>query len=124
MRARLLLPGGLALALGACANLPSGGRNGVRLVSDPPGAAVTTSFGASCTTPCVVQAPRDQDFEAVFERQGRTVRINVRSVPIQMRGVDVGNFRVGLNQGGGGIQDPLGRFNREHVPNPVVVRME
>jgi len=124
-----LAPLVLALTLGACANLPSGSMNAVRFVSDPPGARVTTSFGATCTTPCTLQAPRADDFAAAFELPGhRTQTVQIQSVEPRVGGPVRGSFggfdvRVGFADRSD-VMDPTGRFRREHTPNPVSVRLE
>lgn len=115
-----------ALPLAACANLPSGGRNTVRFISEPEGALATTSLGPSCTTPCRLSISRLEEFSVTFTLDGhepRTVNVVSRE-PALSGGVrtEVGGIgvRVGLiNQSS--MQDPTGQFRREHTPNPVEV---
>lgn len=66
VRASLLL----SLALISCTTVGPGGTDEQwRVVSMPGGGVVSTSFGASCRTPCNVRIP-DEAFEIAIEREG------------------------------------------------------
>lgn len=121
------LAGALTAALAACANLPSGGRQTMRFLSQPEGALVTTSLGPSCTTPCSLQMSRFDGFEAMFTRPGYASRkIVVASIfsPDRGNGVTiVPGIRIGVAERNT-LADPGANFRRELLPNPVEATLE
>jgi hypothetical protein len=123
---RALLACAALLGASGCAGLPSGGRNTVRFVSDPPGALATTSLGPSCTTPCALAISRLDDFEVSFALAGHATRsVRVRSVEQETPGIrsEVGGVTVRF----GTIERPdlqdQRQFRRIHAPNPVEVAL-
>lgn len=113
------------VALASCTNLPSGGRNTVRFITEPAGALATTSLGPSCTTPCALPISRLDNFSVTFTLDGHESRtVDVASIEPRLSGgmrvTEVGGYgvRVGLVNNSS-MQDPAGNFRREHTPNPV-----
>ena len=58
-------------ALGGCATVVRGGNTDVSVVSEPPGATVKTTTGASCSpTPCSLHVSRRETFTATVSKPG------------------------------------------------------
>lgn len=117
----------LTAGLAGCASLPSGGRNTVRFITEPPGAVARTSIGQSCTTPCALSISRLDPFSVTFELAGHEpVTVNVLSTEPPSEGLrtNVGGMgvRVGLSDGTV-AGDPGFQFRRVHQPNPVEARL-
>ncbi|GMG85445.1 hypothetical protein LNKW23_46650 [Paralimibaculum aggregatum] len=115
------LPVALALPLlGGCATITRGASEDVRFVSDPPGAAVTTTTGAGCTTPCEISIARRETFTATFRMEGREERVFVDTVVAGGGAAGVaGNLLFG-GLIGIGVDAATGAA-LDHVPNPVRV---
>lgn len=120
---------GCGLLLASCANLPSGGRNTVRFITEPEGALARTSLGQTCTTPCALSISRLDPFTVTFEKDGfEPVTINVASTEPSAPGVrtNVGGVgvRFGVADTGGAVPgDANFQFRRVHQPNPVEARL-
>ncbi|OQW52655.1 hypothetical protein [Candidatus Raskinella chloraquaticus] len=126
-RGRWCLAGLIMAVLAGCANLPSGGRQPVRFLSQPEGALVTTSLGPSCVTPCTLDLSRFDGFEAVFTKAGyASGKVLVASIfsPGRSDGVTIApGIRFGLTERNS-LSDPGANFRRELVPNPVQIVLE
>ena len=117
----------MVLLLSACANLPSGGRQTVRLVSQPEGALATTSLGPSCVTPCALEMSRFDGFAVTFTKSGYASQtVNVASIlsPGRSDGVTLApSIRFGLSDRNS-LSDAGANFRRELLPNPVAVTLD
>ncbi len=107
------------ISLSACATVIRGNNETVSFTSSPQGAAVSTSTGVRCTTPCDAKVRRKHDFDARFILNGeaRTVNVDAKtSVPV-VAGAVVGNailggiIGIGVDIGTGAL--------KSHAPNPV-----
>lgn len=58
------------LGLGGCATLDHGTLDDVPVVTDPPGATVTSTTGTICTSPCTVSGPRRDSFGITIAKPG------------------------------------------------------
>lgn len=59
------------VALSGCATVVRGGNTNVSVVSEPPGATVKTTTGASCSpTPCSLHVSRKETFTATVSKPG------------------------------------------------------
>ncbi|MES2906249.1 MAG: hypothetical protein V4691_04390 [Pseudomonadota bacterium] len=113
-----------SLVLCSCASAPSGGRETVRFVSNPEGATMTASNGVTCVTPCTAQIRRDEDFTAVFTKEGfATIDVPVHTQSMDERkSYSLGPLNVGYETSSV-VADPTGIYNKEHTPNPVMAEM-
>lgn len=72
---------GTSLLLAGCATITRGNSQDYLLDSKPQGATVTLSTGESCVTPCRIERPRREMFEATFRLDGHdsaTVLVETR----------------------------------------------
>ena len=114
----IILLTGAALLTSGCATVTRGKSEQVQFTSVPSGAVVSTTMGASCTTPCSLEVLRKQAFNASFQHRGQTriVKVITKS---QGEGVaaGVGNVLIG---GVVGVAVDAGTgATLDHVPNPV-----
>lgn len=109
-----------ALTTSACATVTRGKTEEVKFTSAPSGAAVTTSMGASCTTPCIMTVKRKQAFSAAFQRgqQKRMVKVAVKT---SGEGVAAGAGNIFAGGLIGVAVDAGSGATLDHVPNPVHV---
>ena len=114
----------LALTTANCATVTRGTTNQVQFVSEPPEAAVQTSLGHTCSTPCTIESSRKTEFVAVFEKPG----YRRESVPVQTRvaGSGAAGFAGNVIIGGivGMAADAATGATLEHYPNPVSVTLQ
>jgi hypothetical protein len=121
---RILVLGGGALALAACATVTRGTTNVVQFRTEPPGAFAITSMSQTCITPCTITVGRKDEFAVRFSLAGyKDATIEVRT---QIAGTGVlgvaGNAVIGGVIGVG--VDVVTGSALDHVPNPVVVTLE
>jgi hypothetical protein len=90
----------------------------VQFSSVPSGAVVTTTTGASCTTPCGLEMLRKQPFNATF-KQGGKVRVVKVVTKSQGEGVAAGVGNVLVGGIIGVAVDANSGATLDHVPNPV-----
>lgn len=123
---RYLLLSGILAAVSACANLPRGGQESVRFLSDPEGALATTNKNASCLTPCTLQFSRFEDFQVTFTKDGfASQTVNVASILGAGRadGIAIApGIRFGLAERNT-LSDAGANFRRQLLPNPVFVKL-
>lgn len=122
---RLWVPGCAAAAFGlaGCATLTRGLSDQVAVLSDPPGAAVTTTLGKGCTTPCSLDVRRDADFTVTVTKpgyQGRTVAVTTR---LSGSGAAVATENI-ATAGFGLAVDAATGATLEHVPGAVSVTLQ
>ena len=112
---------GPGLGLGGCATLSRGLDDEVAVVSEPPGAAVTSSVGATCAaTPCTLTVGRSAAFTVTVSKPGyasRTVdvatRISGTGAALATENIATAGLGLAVDAATGGAL--------EHVPNPVDV---
>lgn len=103
--------------LSACATIVRGSTNDVQFVSTPPGAAVRTTLGPGCTTPCTLKFARRDEFTAIFTLEGEERRVKVSTEVGEGGAAVVGNVLLG-GVIGAGVDVATGAA-LDHVPNPV-----
>lgn len=112
-----------ALGLAGCATLSRGTVDAVAVVSDPPGATVTTSLGIRCAaTPCTLAVNRDTVFTVTIARAGYATR----TVPVTTRIAGAGAALATENIATGGlglVVDATTGAALEHVPPTVDVTL-
>ena len=109
--------------LGGCATLARGTTDEVAVISEPAGAAVTTSIGSGCpATPCTLDVARDAVFDVTVSKPG----YGSRTVPVATRisgaGAAVATENV-ATAGLGLAVDAATGAALEHAPNPVDVAL-
>jgi hypothetical protein len=113
----------LAIGMGGCATIDRGSTDKVYVASEPAGAKATASFGASCTTPCSLDASRTQEFTVTIEKAGYEPK--AVSVTTQLAANGVGDFMENVATAGVGmVVDATTGATLEHAPNPVSVTLK
>ena len=113
----------LGCGLGGCATLSRGLDDEVAVVSEPPGAVVSSSIGAGCAaTPCTLTVPRDAIFTVTVAKPGyasQTVDVATRisGTGAALATENVATLGVGL------AVDAATGGALEHVPNAVQVTL-
>ena len=108
-----------SVGLSGCATVMHGANQTFELASDPQGAAVKLSNGATCVTPCKMELPRRHELRADFARDGyRPVYVLVQS---KMGGATFGNLLAGGIIGA--VVDSANGASNKLTPNPVNVRL-
>ena len=117
----------LCLVLGGCATLEHGGSDEVPVVTDPPGATVTTSAGTTsagpnCRSPCRVYVERKDEFTVTVSKAGfGTQGVEVKA---HLAGSDPKDASQPPDENkGAALIDTLVGATFVHVPNPVVVKL-
>ncbi len=108
-----------SFAMSGCATVMHGANQKFIVESDPAGATVTFSNGATCVTPCKIELPRRYDFRTDLKLDGyRPVYVLVRS---KAGGATFGNLLLG---GMVGVAiDSSNGANKQLSPNPLKVRL-
>ena len=108
-----------SVGLSGCATIMHGPNQTFELGSDPQGATVKLSNGATCVTPCQMELPRRHDLRADFMREGfRPVYVLVQS---KMGGATFGNLLAGGIIGA--VVDSSNGASNKLTPNPINVRL-
>ncbi len=112
----------LAAGLSGCATIDRGTTDQVHILSEPPGAKATASFGATCVTPCSLDVSRRDEFSVTIEKAGYEPRsVEVKTQPAA---IGVGEFMENVTTAGAGmVVDAATGAALEHVPNPVSVTL-
>ncbi len=112
-----------AFGLAGCATLTRGVSDQVAVLSDPPGATVTTTLGNGCTTPCSLDVRRDADFTVTVTKpgyRGRTVAVTTR-----LSGTGAAAATENIATAGLGLAvDVATGATLEHVPGAVSVTLQ
>ena len=109
----------ISIALSGCATIMHGANQTFELGSDPQGASVKLSNGATCVTPCKMELPRRHDLRADFTLAGfRPVYVLVQS---KMGGATFGNLLAGGIIGA--VVDSSNGASNKLTPNPLTVRL-
>jgi hypothetical protein len=115
----------LAAGLGGCATVTRGTTEKVQMVSDPPGASVSTTIGMTCAaTPCTLDVPRKKEFTTTFMKPGFAQEDVAVKSKLSTKG-GVGMAANMLLPGGtvGLFADAVSGAGLDHVPNPVSVKL-
>lgn len=108
-----------SFALSGCATIMHGSNQTFELASEPQGATVKLTNGASCVTPCKLDLPRRHDLRADFMREGyRPVYVLVQS---KLGGATFGNLLAGGIIGA--VVDSSNGSSNKLTPNPLTVRL-
>lgn len=113
----------VCLMAGGCATLTRGTTTEVAFESEPSGAAMTTSHGYWCTTPCTLRMSRSDAFVATFTLPGyETQAVTVES---RVSGGGAAGLAGNLIIGGviGGVVDASSGAMNDLIPNPVIARL-
>lgn len=112
---------GVAMALGGCATLTRGTSDEVVVISEPPGAVVTTNLGTGCAaTPCTLDVARDAEFTATITKPGYASQSV--AVTTQVSSTGAATATENLTTAGLGLAvDAATGAVLEHAPNPVSV---
>jgi len=115
----IALMGAVAWSLGGCATVINGTSQDYQVWSEPNGAGVSLSNGASCTTPCELSMKRRDDYRADIEMEG----YQPTSVLIQSRtgGAMAGNLLLGGIVGG--VVDASNGSTNHLFPRPLNVKL-
>lgn len=114
----------VAVALGAGGSVARGTSEMVSFTSEPPGAAVATTTNRFCpSTPCSLDIPRSEEFDATFTKPG----FRPRTVPVRttIAGKGAAGFAGNVLLGGvvGMGVDAYTGAALDHTPNPVIVTL-
>lgn len=113
----------LAAGFGGCATLTRGLDDEVAVVSEPPGAAVSSTLGAGCAaTPCTLHVRRDAAFSVTVSKAGFAPRTVAVSTRISSAGAALATENV-ATAGLGLAVDAATGGALEHTPNPVQVTL-
>jgi hypothetical protein len=97
-------------------SLSSGANVSLTIESDPPGADVNTSLGASCRTPCMIPVPADRSFTVNYSLNGYVPQV----IQVGPRGSTDAAVDVA-----GGVADIYGTpAMAEVAPNPVYAQLQ
>lgn len=108
-----------SLALPGCATVMHGANQTYLIDTDPVGATVKMSNGATCVTPCKLELPRRYDFRADISLTGyRPLYVLVHS---KTGGATFGNLLAGGIIGA--VVDSSNGANKQLSPNPLHVRL-
>lgn len=114
----------LALSVSACGSIVRGTSEQMAFVTEPPGAAMTSSSRYACpATPCSLEVERTDEFDVTFVKPG----FRPETVPVRTRAVTAGGAAMAGNILVGGLVgvgvDAATGAALDHFPNPVVVRL-
>ncbi|GJE73673.1 translation initiation factor 2 [Methylorubrum suomiense] len=114
----------VATGVSACGSITRGTSEVITFTSTPAGAAMTTSTNRTCpSTPCSLDVPRSEEFDATFTLPGyRPQTVPVRT---KLAGSGAAGFAGNLLAGGviGMGVDAYNGAAFDHVPNPVIVTL-
>jgi hypothetical protein len=119
----MMVVGSALAGLGGCATLSRGLDDEVAVLSEPPGAAVTTSIGAACAaTPCTLTVGRSAVFTVTVTKPGYAPRSVDVATRISGAGAALATENV-ATAGLGLAVDAATGGALEHVPNAVDVAL-
>jgi hypothetical protein len=109
----------ITFALSGCATVMNGPNIKYEASSDPKGAKVTFSNGASCTTPCKTNMRRKDDTRADITLDGYDPTYVL--VQSKLGGASFGNILLG--GGVGAVVDGANGASNRLSPNPLIVQL-
>nr|WP_232630853.1 translation initiation factor 2 [Methylobacterium sp. Leaf118] len=114
----------VAVSVSACGSVTRGTSELIAFTSEPPGAAMQTSKSRFCpTTPCSLDIPRSEEFDATFTLPG----YRPQTVPVRTKLVGTGAAGFAGNVLAGGVigmgVDAYNGAAYDHTPNPVAVTL-
>ena len=120
---KLIITAIAATALAGCATVTRGPNDVLQVQTEPTGAAVTTTNGFACVSPCALKMPRKSEFDVDISKSGyRPARVHVTTKVAGAGGAAMaGNVLVG-GVIGAGVDIASGAM-LDLVPNPVVVTL-
>ena len=108
-----------ATGLGGCATVLNGTNVDYAAQTDPTGATITYSNGASCTSPCEIELKRKNDLRADITLEGyEPTYVLIQS---KLGGSAFGNIIAG--GGVGAIVDGSNGSSNRLYPRPLIVRL-
>lgn len=111
------------IGLGGCATLLRGTEDEVAIVSEPPGARVTSTLGPGCAeTPCTLTVARDAVFAVTISKDGFASQTVTVATRLSGTGAALATENV-ATAGLGLAVDAATGAALEHVPNPVSVTL-
>ncbi|MCJ2082495.1 translation initiation factor 2 [Methylobacterium sp. J-090] len=113
-----------AASVGGCGSITRGTTEKMAFLSEPPGAAMTTTKGYACpATPCSLDVERADEFDATFVKPGYQPAV----VPVRTKVVGAGAAGMAGNVLAGGLigvgVDAYTGAALDHTPNPVSVTL-
>ena len=109
----------MGLALGGCATVLSGTNVDYAVKTDPAGAQVKFTTGATCTSPCLIALKRKSDQRVDIAIAGyKPTYVLVQS---KLAGGSFGNILLG--GGVGAVVDGTNGASNRLYPRPLVVRL-
>ncbi len=115
----IVITAAFAGGLGGCATVTRGTTSQIQIDSEPNGALARTTLNHNCTTPCMIQVSRKDEFAITFSKPGYIdERIDVKT---QIAGSGAAGFAGNIILGGvvGMGVDAATGATYEHTPNPV-----
>ena len=114
----------LALGLAGCATLDHGTTDDVPVVTDPPGATVSSSTGTICMSPCTVSGPRRDNFGITVVKPGyATQTVTSEAKPNEAAIAAASRLDATADALGRAIDVQDGSYFT-HVPKAVVIKLE
>ncbi len=111
------------LGLGGCATLDHGTTDDVPVVSDPPGASISSSTGTICTSPCIVSGPRRESFVITVAKPGYVTQAVVAAAKPNEGAVAAASSTDLTPDILGRIVDVQDGTYYTHVPAAIVVKL-
>jgi hypothetical protein len=116
----------LVASTAACATVTRGTKQDFKVVSEPPGATVTTTYaGLGCpATPCTFKAPRKHGFEVTVTKTG--YKPSVTHIDTKIAGGGTAGLAGNALIGGiiGIAVDANNGSMNDLTPNPLTVKLE
>jgi len=109
--------------LAGCASATRGTTSTIAVVTEPPGAQVSTSLGTQCVSPCAITAARKDEFSVTISKAG----FEPQTIEVKTRSSDEGRSAMAGNIVAGGLigasMDAANGADLDHVPNPINVTL-
>lgn len=121
-----MLPAALLAAscLTGCATLDHGVTDDVPVVTDPPGATVSSSTGTICTSPCTVSGPRRDSFGITVAKPGYATRTVTSEAKPNEAAIAAASRPDATADALGRAIDVQDGSYFTHVPKAVVLKLE
>lgn len=113
-----------SMALAGCATLEHGTEDDVPVVTDPPGARVSSSTGTNCTSPCTVSGGRRDTFGITIAKHGFVTQYVAAAPEPDTTAVAAASTLEVTPDVLGRIIDVQDGSHYHHEPRAVVVKLE